>query len=404
MISAKDSELLGVTNRSDAMGVLAIWSVRARELIPHLTEQTTSVRAFQILVEAFRLWELYEPKHPEHAGRLDDFFVLVEQAFARTLGYHDEAWPLPGSRRINARAHEKPHISVAAPEWHLLGAQKANGIWGLYRGASQRAGLLLEDMTRLSSATMEQATRHAGLGHVAQSRFFTLAARAMEGETVELPIRRNNPLTRAIYDTFHKLPLRDHLYAALVSSHTLTQKLATKLTTLATLDHRRFMTEAAREFTAHRDTIMDAIRCESLLAIIEAVFLWLCASKGERLEDATATLPVDLEALDAARAAFGTSGLYHRSETAKLRHARFYEHLNTSSQIALARSVLRLHQQISEDRQRAAWVWEENNVLRSDVDLASPADQELQVGLAWRNDYYLYPLQRIAQQLAEVRA
>jgi len=39
MITAKDRELRGVSNRSDAMGVLAGWSVRDRDLVPHLTEQ-----------------------------------------------------------------------------------------------------------------------------------------------------------------------------------------------------------------------------------------------------------------------------------------------------------------------------------------------------------------------------
>ena len=50
MLTEKDDELLGVSNRSDAMGVLAVWSVRGRDLVPHLTEQTTNVRGFQILV------------------------------------------------------------------------------------------------------------------------------------------------------------------------------------------------------------------------------------------------------------------------------------------------------------------------------------------------------------------
>jgi len=86
MVTAKDDDLLGMSNRSDAMGILAVWSVRGRDLVPHLTEQTTSVRGFQILVEAFRLWEIYEPAHPQHAGSLDDFFLLIEQAFARTVG------------------------------------------------------------------------------------------------------------------------------------------------------------------------------------------------------------------------------------------------------------------------------------------------------------------------------
>ena len=85
LITAKDDELVGASSRVDAMGVLAIWSVRGRELVPHLTEQTTNIRGFQILVEAFRLWEAYEPAHPDHADRLDDFFLLIEQAFARIV-------------------------------------------------------------------------------------------------------------------------------------------------------------------------------------------------------------------------------------------------------------------------------------------------------------------------------
>ena len=142
LITAKDDELVGASSRLDAMGVLAIWSVRGRDLVPYLTEQTTNIRGFQILMEAFRLWECYEPAHPQHAGRLDDFFVLIEQAFARVVGRYDEDWSLPGARRVRARLWEAPHISLENSGWHLLGGQKANGLWGLYRGASRRAGLL----------------------------------------------------------------------------------------------------------------------------------------------------------------------------------------------------------------------------------------------------------------------
>jgi hypothetical protein len=403
MISEKDEELLGVANRSDPMGMLAVWSVRARDLVPHLTEQTTNVRGFQILVEAFRLWESYEPAHPEHAGRLDDFFLLVEQAFARTVAWHDGDWPLPGSRRVNARAYEEPHISIADPDWHLLGGQKANGLWGLYRGASRRAGLLLDDMTRLSGATMEQAMLCSVLGPTAQERLFKLVKQAMDGATVALPTHQKNQLTRGLYDTFHDVPLADHLRATLVDGHALNLKLAERLVSLDALDRRRFLTEAARDLDDHRLALEDTIRCENLLAVVEAVFLWLCASKGQTLEAAVAEIPVDLAALAAARTEFGSSGVY-QGDTARARHARFHEHLDTSSNVALARSVLLLHQEVSDERGRAAWIWEENSVLHSDVDFARPLDADLQVGLAWRNDYYLYPLMSIAQQLAEVRA
>ncbi len=399
MLTAKDDDLLGVSNRSDAMGVLAVWSVRGRDLVPHLTEQTTNVRGFQILVEAFRLWEIYEPAHSEHAGRLDDFFLLIEQAFARTVGWHDKDWTLPGARRVRARSSEEPQISLQDPDWHLLGGQKANGLWGLYRGASRRAGLLLDDVTRLSGETMEQAMLHAGIGPAAQARLFKTVARAMDGDTVALPTNLNNKLTADLYYTFHDLPLADHLHARLIEGHALNRQLAERLLEVEDLDHRTFLATAARELADHRATIGDAVRCEDLLAVVEAIFLWLCASKGKTVPAAVADLPVDLDALGTARAAFGHSGAY-RGDTAVARQSRFHEQLDTSDKVALARSVL---EKVSEERKRAPWVWEDQGVLFSDVDVERPSDRALQVGVAWRNDYYLEPLQGIAKQLAEVR-
>ncbi|MBN1457927.1 MAG: hypothetical protein JXA57_00230 [Armatimonadetes bacterium] len=402
MVTAKDDDLLGVSNRSDAMGVLAVWSVRGRDLVPHLTEQTTSVRGFQILVEAFRLWEFYEPAHPQHAGRLDDFFLLIEQAFARTVGRHDKDWSLPGARRVRARSSEEPRISLQDLDWHLLGGQKANGLWGLYRGASRRAGLLMEDMTRLSGETMEQATLHAGIKTAAQSRLFTLVESAMDGQTVALPTNMNNKLTGDLCTTFRDLPLADHLHERLIESHELTKHLAERLLDIEELDHRTFLASEAQQRPGHQATIQDVVRCEDLLAVVEAVFLWLCSSKGKTVEVVAKDLPVDLDALAAARVAFGHSGTY-RGETAISRYNRFHEQLDTSSYVALLRSVLMLHEQVSEERKRAPWVWEDQGVLFSDLDVDRPADTALQVGLAWRNDYYLEPLRGIAKQLSEVR-
>ena len=402
MLTAKDDELLGVTSRSDAMGVLAVWSVRGRDLVPHLTEQTTDVRGFQILVEAFRLWGLYEPAHTGHAGRLDDFFLLIEQAFARTVGRHDKDWHLPGARRVRASLDVPPKISLQDPHWHLLGAQRANGLWGLYRGASRRAGLLHDDMQCLSLDTLEQATTNAGIAGDARHQLFNAVALAMDGHTVPLPTDLNNKLAKALYHTFRKLPLADHLHARLIDSHDLNSQLATRLLEVDALDHRNFLTAAARNLPDHRVTVENTLRCENLLAILEAVFHWLCASKGTTVEAAAANLPVDLDALGDARASFGRSGTY-QGATAVARQRRFHHQLDTSSHVALARSVLLLHEQVSEDRNRAPWVWEDQRVLHSDIDVDRPTDSQLRVGLAWRSDYYLAPLQRIARQLAEAR-
>ena len=402
MLTDKDDQLLGVSSRSDAMGVLAVWSVRGRNLVPHLTQQTTNIRGFQILIEAFRLWEYYEPDYPKHAGRLDDFFLLVEQAFARTVGWRDKDWELPGARRVRARSSEEPHISLQDPDWHLLGGQKANGLWGLYRGASRRAQLLHDDMTRLSNETMKLATLKTRIAGAARVCLFEAVERAMDGQTVLLPTLMNNNLTKALYNTYRDLPLADHLHARLIEGHDLNRQLAERLLDVPRLDRRTFLADAARDLPNHRATIGDVIRCEDLLAAVQAIFHWLCASKGMTVEAAVADLPVDLQALGAARESFGHSGAY-QGNTAAARHSRFHEQLVTSNNVELARSVLLLHEKVSDERKRAPWVWEDHGVLLSDVEVEHPSDSELQVGLSWRNDYYLAPLQSIAKQLAEAR-
>jgi hypothetical protein len=402
MLTAKDDELLGVANRSDAMGLLAVWAVRGRDLVPHLTEQTTSVRGFQILVEAFRLWEHYEPAHPQHAGRLVDFFLLVEQAFARTVGWRDQEWGLPGARRVRARSTEAPHISLVDTEWHLLGSQRATGLWGLYRGASRRAGLLLDDMTRLSGETMDAATAHAGIGPTAQARLFELLALAMGGRTVPLRPDDGSVLTRDLYDTYWKIPLADHLHARLIDGHPLNRQLAERLVELDHLNRRTILADAADELPLYRPTLRDVARCEDLLAVVEGVFLWLCASKGKSVQAAVADLAIDLTALGQARGAFAHSGTY-RGDTAIARQERLRSQLDTSDKVALARSVLQLHEEVSKERGRAPWVWEDQGLLISDVEVERPTEVQLQVGVAWRNDYYLHPLQEIAKQLARVR-
>tara|TARA_R110002096_G_scaffold44524_1_gene119655 strand:- start:7829 stop:9088 length:1260 start_codon:yes stop_codon:yes gene_type:complete len=408
MLSDKDEELLGVANRTDGMGVLAVWSVRGRDLVPHLTEQTTSVRGFQILVEAFRLWELYEPDHPQHAGRLDDFFLLIEQAFARIVAWHNDGkWPLPGSRRVLARAWEEPQISLKDPTWHLLGGQKANGLWGLYRGASRRAGLLSDDMLRLSDGTRADATTCTVIGARAQKRLFKAVASAMDGASTVLPTNSANSLVEYLWDTFWDVPLANHLQARFIDGHDLNKQLAQRLLVDAQsgideIDHRVFLKKAAEKIPEHESTISDALRCENLLAVVETVFLSLCAGKGKQLETVADELLVDLGAIGEARTAFGHSGFY-KGETALARQTRFYEQLETSSPIAFARSVLMLHEKVSKERKRAPWVWEEDDgVLRSDVDVDEPSKSQLQVGVGWRNDYYLYPLKQIASQLAEL--
>lgn len=400
MLSEKDPEILGTTTRSDPMGTLSLWSVRARDMIPHLTEQTTSVRGFQILVEAFRLWEHYEAKHPDHAGRVSDFFLLVEQTFARIVGWHDRDWPLPGRRRVLARLDQTPHISLSDPDWHLLDGQKTNGIWGLYRGASIRSGLLEADGLRLADEVLNSVDENCGIDPGVQSHLFSLMKSAMDGETVELPTNYNGRLVRHVHEVFRDVPIRGLLLQKLIETTGLNQKLAERLVMNPELSHRQFM-EWARDLVEYRGVIENVIRCENFLAVVEAIFIWMCASAGSSIEDAVLGLPVDLTSLAAARDDFADSGLY-RDGISAARNNRMCELVDTSNHVNLARSVLHLHEEVSRERRRAAWVWEDHGKVQGDVDFDKPEPASFQVGVAWRNDYYLSPLRSIARELLEL--
>jgi hypothetical protein len=162
-------------------------------------------------------------------------------------------------------------------------------------------------------------------------------------------------------------------------------------------DHRALLVDAARDLPAHRHTIEEVLRCEDLLAVVESIFLWLCASRGHTVEAAVATMPVDLQALGAARDA--ASPARYTSEAARSRHGALCARLDTSSRPALARSVLDLHGEVCASRRRAPWVWEEEGRLQCDIEVSRPIAAQLQVGVAWRNDYYLSALEHIARQL-----
>ena len=339
------------------MGVLAVWSARARDIVPHLTEQTTDVRAFQILVEAFRLWEMYAMQESQAVDRLREFFMLVEQAFARTIGWHEEGdWPLPGARRVRSRSGEDPCISIRETGWHLLDGQLANGIWGLYRGASARAGLLDEGMAFLSDETRQAAKDHTRIGDRARSRLFELVRAGMDGETVKLPTHGNDSLCRALFRTFTEVPLKHHLRAKLINGHDLNRALARRLAACESVDRRQLLKQAASDLHEHRPVLQDVIGCENLLAVVEAAFPLVVLLQGRNTrtqrQRRSRWIWPGLKRRDV------RLGLRVRTPGRRQRQGKpeCTSHLDTSSATEFARSVLALHKQVSDDRGRAPWV------------------------------------------------
>ncbi|WP_341253279.1 hypothetical protein [Euzebya pacifica] len=401
-LTQRDSELLGTSNRTDALGHLSIWSEIGRELIPHLTAQTTDVRAFQVLIEILRLWERLVSERPEHAGRLRDVFVLMEQAIARTVALRGLDWPLPGARRVRAGATRQVSRIGLDPDHALLGSQFGNGIYGLYVASARRAGMVTPDHDRLEIETLEVASSTPGLSEKAAGQLIALVRQVLEnGGPVDLPTHGSTALVGDVVAMYEDVPLGDHLRQKLVGATHITAALAARTLATEGLPRRGLLSGLQQDISEHADQIQRVIDTEDTLAIIEATFVRLCAGAGEPLGTVASSLPVDLGLLREAHDRFVAVGPL-RGGAARLRHGRISTMLDMSTAEAFARSILHLHHLAMDDRRRADWVTEENGILRGFVEIGDVDDDAFNVGQAWWNDYYLYAYTSISRQLADL--
>jgi hypothetical protein len=408
LLTERDPEILGVANSIDGMGVLAVWSARGRDLIPHLTAQTTSARGFQVLLEALRLIEVMARSEPAIAERTADAFMVIEQVFARLVAEDTGDWPLRGARRARGRVGQSVMVSVVDRSWHLQGAQLGNGLWGLYRGAASRAGLLDASSERLSDDAMtEAAARPIVSSSAAMAELTSLVAGALDGASVSLNTSNSRPLVDEILAGWHALPLRDLLQRQIVLADELTTNLATVLLEAASDDvpYRDVLAMTATRRPDRLDSIEGVRRCEDLLSVLESVFFYACAAGEDRtsLVEAAAGLEIDLNTLQAVADEFAASGVY--DGVAKTRAEDYVRLLKTESTTALLESVLEIHGRVARARGRALWVWvDDQDRLVADVSVGAPKQEAFEVGTAWRNDYFLSSLQSVARELAEVAA
>src|SRR5438552_12032277 len=108
----EDKELMGAHSTRDPLGFYGLWSQRGRAVIRNMTEQTTDARGFQLLVSALLLFERFEAQHPDVRIRVEEFFMLVEQAFAFSTFARTGRWPLAGSERVAIFTREDARLSL----------------------------------------------------------------------------------------------------------------------------------------------------------------------------------------------------------------------------------------------------------------------------------------------------
>ena len=406
-ISARDDNLIGSSSSRDPLGVLPIWSARGRDLVPHLTEQTTSAEGFELLMAIYWLWNRFVSEKPEHSAEQRAFYLIVEQAVAHAAArVNDGVWPLPGKRRVKAQGGaSEVSLSIRVSQCHLIQNQLGNGTWGLYRGAAGRAGLLSKGLHALSAPALGLLDARPPFPGRVPGKVMALVEEAFDDPDAEVPfsLHRSNKTVQSMAALIADLPHGAFLWERIVEARPLTENLTGQVLQLGggllKLGIRPFLLRAARDLPGHREVIEDVIRCESLLAPLEGIFRWMCRQQGESLASAAGALPVSLSSLQNAQSDFSSSGVYPAGG-ARGRWRLYADELDTSSRTALLGSLLKLHEQISAERGRAPWVEvDENGRLVTNVEVQPVDAAQLDPARAWRNSYYLGSLESVAGQL-----
>lgn len=392
----EDRDLVGTHSTRDPLGLLPIWSQRGRSVVTNMTEQTNHVAGFQLLVTTLRLWEEFQNWSPDARVRVEEFFLLTEQAFAYSTFSRTETWPLPGRERI------VQFIKNGAPQLSLkngiLANQLGNGVWGLYRGAALRSGILHDSTRRLSAAFSGDMT-DSGLSRRSKKELFGQILEAVNNreEGAEFSLHHGRNLPTDMGEIINTIPNKALLRRYLLPHGSLQTRVAAllfknrKLFAADPAYRRVFINLCAREFTEEREPFEWILRCEDLIAPVERVFYFLFKFAGERVAKAASGLDVDLKDIAVAQERFATSGIYTGGTAG--RYAIYRDSLRLTSREDLVRSILSCHQKVAADRGREPWIVEENDRLRSFVQYDGfPDELDAKPGQTWNNDYYLRPL------------
>ncbi len=420
-ITPEDSGLLQAVAGRDALGLQQVWSRRGRLLTTALTEQTWWPQGFQLLISTYWLWERFVADRPALVREQRAFYLLTEQAFARSYVYMEgndhKVWMLPGRSRLAHQGREA--VLSIAPEHQLLRYQLANGTWGLYRGAAQRAGLIRRDAELLTDEARAAVDGDPGLTGTARSELFRRleALLAARKEKDILPLHGMRHLVRDLHAILKKLPQRTLLRDRLLRETPICRDLARRLRSTGEQPrfHRAVLDNMAAEVPEHHDTLLLVLACENLLAPLEEAYLRLGSAAGDTLARARASLKIDLPRLRSHQAAFraglpasGGLGVPRDRALAGLerRNERDLAPIDLGDKERFVQSLLDYQDGVAKQRGNVPWLVREGQRLVANTDFGSTPDGAPAVAseLTWRNDYYLAPLRSMARALHVVRA
>jgi hypothetical protein len=406
-----DEKLIkGVTTR-DPLGFQLIWSSQGRHIVPNLTETTNRIQGFQLLLTALKLCELYEEyrlrRYDEYRDDLknqnigqifstENVFLLLEQAFAHAYYKVHQDWMLPGKRQVSAYQNDTPFISLGR---QILQSQLVNGIWGLYRGAALRSGLIdvsgykinnIMDGDLKSIGYIKDGTKRYLFGLITES--------LIEGEK-PLPPNRNHSLHETLAGIIHRLPDKSVLYEYLMMKNT-----STFLEDLAffandelgqnTRNKRSFFKKCVRKFPEYSKHFENIIKCEDFIAPLENLFYWILCFPGKSPREISKALPVKLELMESAKRRFQEINTFTGS--AKERWDMYLRTLDTEHPERFVQSLIDIHTNISNSRGSSLWITLSDTqriILEQDPwsidDILENRKLAVEPGRDWQNNYYI---------------
>ena len=398
-LTDKDNNLCLPLSGRDPLGTQTVWQRRARDIVPNLTAASRLSEGFHILLVVLAWWPVMAARKDVPKPKLKEFFLLMEQAFARASRCADVPWTLPGNRRLN---DGEPGLWISLEKSaHLLDNQLTNGVWGLYRGPALNAGLI-DEQNRICSAGLETRIRACSpivgtlLRQIAEwfaegphAAPLSLAKRSSHGIVAGLNgILEDRPLKREIRETF-----------VVPEDSQITIDLAKMLKTKDSLSSgvRAFVTNAIDALPQHAAPLANVVACEQFIAPLDAIFEEVCSAEERDVDRVAGQLKIDLADLRTARNRFAVAGGY---DGLSRERADALLALDLSSARTLVVSLIEHHAAISESRRSAAWITlDESGRLDCSLTTTPPGPAGLSPTTAWRNGYYLHALHDLAHQV-----
>lgn len=392
----EDKDLIGSRSTRDPLGFLPIWSQRGRAVVPNLTEQTVEARGFQLLVTTLNLWQDFQSRNPQVKIRVEEFFLLVEQAFAFSVQSRSGQWPLPGRERVVKFTPDQARLWLKRG---ILDNQLGNGIWGLYRGAAFRSNILHDSLRRLSDAFYHQMGDKLGLDGRQRNKLFNRVLAAVTdhrevGE--EFNLHGSRGLPNQLDEILKKMPQKALLRRHLLPSESLVERVAQLL-----YEHRKafwndgsfrriFIELCIKQFPQEKEVFEQILLCENFIAPVERVFRYLFRFVGQPISKVVTELDIDLKLFKGAFDGFCDSGKYTGGTFR--RFTIYKDGIQLSSKEDFICSILACHLKVATDRHREPWVTFENGKIQAFSQESGPEELDATPGRTWNNDYYLRPL------------